>query len=158
MVCNGMLAGLVAITAPCAFVSPGEAVIIGLVSGILVCAGVSLVDKMRVDDPVGAVAVHGINGLWGVISVGLFADGTFGGGLGNVSHSVVGLFHHGGFGQLGAQLIGCATLIVWAFGGSYVYFTLMNKLIPMRVAKEEELAGIDMSETGLLAYPEFELK
>jgi len=82
----------------------------------------------------------------------------FGGGWNGVTHSVTGLFHGGGFGQLGAQLIGCITLIIWAFGGSYLYFKAMNKVIPMRVTKEEELAGIDMSETGLVAYPEFELK
>jgi Amt family ammonium transporter len=158
MVCNGMLAGLVAITAPCAFVSPGESVLIGIVSGILVCVGVTLVDKLHVDDPVGAVAVHGMNGLWGVIAVGLFADGTYGGGLNGVTHTVLGLFHGGGFGQLTAQLIGCITLVIWAFGGSYLYFKAMNKVIPMRVTKTEELAGIDMSETGLLAYPEFEMK
>jgi len=155
---NGMLAGLVAITAPCAFVTPGEAFIIGAIAGVLVCIGVAVLDKIHVDDPVGAVAVHGMNGLFGVLCVGLFADGTFGGGLNGVSHGVVGLFHGGGFGQLGAQLIGCITLLVWALGGSYVYFKVMNKIIPMRVSKDDELAGVDMSETGLLAYPEFEVK
>lgn len=158
MIANGMLAGLVAITAPCAFVSPGAAILIGAIAGVLVCVGVAIVDRMHVDDPVGAVAVHGMNGLWGVIAVGLFADGTYGGGLNGVSHTVLGLFNGGGFGQLTAQLIGCITLIVWAFGMSYVYFKVMNKIIPMRVSKEDELAGIDMSETGILAYPEFELK
>lgn len=158
MVANGMLAGLVAITAPCAFVSPGASVLIGAIAGLLVCLGVGWVDKMHVDDPVGAVAVHGINGLWGVIAVGLFADGTYGGGLNGVTHPVLGLFNGGGFGQLAAQLIGCATVIVWAFGGSFVYFKLMNKIVPMRVTKAEEIAGIDMSETGIIAYPEFEIR
>jgi Amt family ammonium transporter len=158
MVANGMLAGLVAITAPCAFVTPGEALIIGLIAGILVCLGVAFVDKIHVDDPVGAVAVHGVNGLWGVISVGLFADGTYGGGLNGVAHNVLGLFHGGGFGQLAAQLTGVVTLVIWAFGLSFLYFKLSNKAIPMRVGKDEERAGIDMSETGILAYPEFELR
>lgn len=158
MVANGMLAGLVAITAPCAFVSPGAAIIIGAAAGVLVCAGVGWVDKMHVDDPVGAVAVHGVNGLWGVIAVGLFADGTYGGGLNGVTHSVVGLFNGGGFGQLAAQLIACVTLVIWAFGGSFVFFKLMDKIVPMRVSKQDELVGIDMSETGIIAYPEFELK
>ncbi|MHB1459583.1 MAG: ammonium transporter, partial [Armatimonadota bacterium] len=158
MLCNGFLAGLVAITAPCAFVTPIESIIIGGVAGILVCIGVDLWDKLRVDDPVGAIAVHGMNGLWGVIAVGLFADGTFGGGLNGVSGNVVGLFHGGGFGQLYAQLIGVATLIVWGFGLSYLYFKVMNKIVPMRVSAEDELAGLDMPETGILAYPEFELK
>lgn len=157
MVANGMLAGLVAITAPCAFTSPGESMIIGAIAGILVCLGVTLVDKIRVDDPVGAVAVHGINGIWGVIAVGLFADGTYGGGLNGVAHNVVGLFHGGGFSQLGAQLIGVVTLAFWAFGVSYLFFKGLNKIVPMRVSKADELAGIDMSETGILAYPEFEI-
>ena len=155
---NGMLAGLVAITAPCAFVNPMDSFIIGAIAGVLVCVGVTLLDKIHVDDPVGAVAVHGMNGLFGVLSVGLFADGTFGGGLNGVTHNVVGLFHGGGFGQLGAQLIGCVTLLVWALGGSLIYFKVMNKIVPMRVPKNDELAGLDMSETGVLAYPEFDLK
>ena len=150
MCANGLLAGLVAITAPCAFVTPGEALIIGAVGGILVCAGVTLIDKIKVDDPCGAISVHGINGLWGLIAVGLFADGTFGG--------VTGLFHGGGFGQLGAQLVGVVTLLVWAFGVSYLFFKILNKIIPMRVSKADEVAGLDMSETGVLAYPEFEVK
>ncbi len=157
MVANGMLAGLVAITAPCAFVSPCGAAMIGIVAGVLVCVGVAFIDKIHVDDPVGAVAVHAVNGLWGVISVGLFADGSFGGGWNNVAHPVVGLFNGGGVSQLGAQLIGCVTLIIWAFGFSWVYFKVMGNFIKMRVTKEEELAGIDMSETGILAYPDFEL-
>ncbi len=158
MVANGMLAGLVAITAPCAFVTPGESFIIGAIAGVLVCIGVALLDKIHVDDPVGAVAVHGMNGLFGVLAVGLFADGTFGAGLNGVSHNVVGLFHGGGFGQLTAQFIGCITLVVWAFGASFVYFKIMNKIVPMRVSKEDELSGLDMPETGILAYPEFETK
>lgn len=158
MVANGMLAGLVAVTAPCAFVSPGESLIIGLIAGILVCIAVELVDKMRVDDPVGAVAVHGVNGLWGMLAVGLFADGTYGGGLNGVAHNVVGLFHGGGFGQLTAQVVGIITVLVWGFGLSTVYFRLSNRIVPMRVGKEAERAGIDMSETGILAYPEFELR
>ena len=158
MCANGFLAGLVAITAPCAFVSPCGAFIIGIVSGILVCAAVTWVDKWHVDDPVGAVAVHAFNGLWGVISVGLFADGTFGGGNGNVAHNVVGLFNGGGFGQLAAQLAGVGTLIVWAFGLSWVFFKVLNSLMGMRVSKAVEIAGLDLTETGVLGYPEFELK
>jgi ammonium transporter, Amt family len=158
MIANGMLAGLVAITAPCAFVNPMAAFIIGIVAGIVVCAGVGIVDKIHVDDPVGAVAVHGMNGLWGMIAVGLFADGSFGGGWNGVAHTVKGLFYGGGFSQLGAQLIGCVTVIIWAFGLSFLYFKVMNKVIPMRVSREAELAGIDLTETGILAYPEFELR
>ncbi|MDO8682727.1 MAG: ammonium transporter [Armatimonadota bacterium] len=158
MAANGMLAGLVAITAPCAFVTPGEAFIIGAVAGVLVCAGVAFLDKIHVDDPVGAVAVHGMNGLWGVVAVGLFADGTYGGGLNGVARNVTGLFHGGGFGQLGAQLLGVLTLCVWAFGASFVFFTLQKKIMGIRVSKDDEITGLDMPETGLVAYPEFELR
>ena len=147
---NGMLAGLVAITAPCAFVNPIESCVIGGIAGVLVCASVAFVDKIHVDDPVGAVSVHGACGLFGVLSVGLFSDGSFNG--------VTGLFHGGGFGQLAAQLIGMATLVIWAFGLSFIYFKIMDKIVPMRVSKEDELAGLDMPETGVLAYPEFELR
>lgn len=147
---NGMLAGLVAITAPCAFVNPIDAFIIGAISGILVCLSVAFIDKIHVDDPVGAISVHGANGLFGVLSVGLFADGSYNG--------VTGLLHGGGFGQLAAQLIGIVTLLVWAFGVSYIYWKVMDKIIPMRVSKDVELAGLDMDETGILAYPEFEMK
>jgi len=158
MVTNGFLAGLVAITAPCAFVSPGASFIIGLVAGVLVCLGVAWVDKIHVDDPVGAVGVHAFNGLWGVISVGLFADGTFGGGLNGVTHPVVGLFNGGGFGQLTAQSIGCVTVIIWAFGVSWLFFKALNAIVGMRVTKEVELAGLDLHETGVLAYTDFEIK
>lgn len=158
MAANGMLAGLVAITAPCAFVTPGEALLIGAIAGFIVCVGVSLLDIIHVDDPVGAVAVHGMNGLWGVISVGLFADGTYGGGLNGIAQNVTGLFHGGGFGQLGAQLIGAVTVIVWAFGASYIFFKIADKVVRMRVSREDEVAGLDMPETGVLAYPEFELR
>ena len=158
MCANGFLAGLVAITAPCAFVSPSGAFIIGAISGILVCAAVGWIDKMHVDDPVGAVAVHAFNGLWGVISVGLFADGSFGGGTGNIAHNVVGLFNGGGFSQLAAQLIGCLTLVVWAFGLSWVFFKVLNAVMGLRVSKEVEIGGLDLPETGVLAYNDFELK
>ena len=147
---NGMLAGLVAITAPCAFVNPTDACIIGGIAGVLVCASVAFIDKIHVDDPVGAISVHGACGLFGVLSVGLFADGTF--------NKVAGLFHGGGGSQLAAQLVGIVTLLVWAFGGSFVYFKLMNKIITMRSPKEDELNGLDMPETGILAYPEFEIR
>jgi Amt family ammonium transporter len=156
---NGMLAGLVAITAPCAFVSPCGSFIIGAIAGVLVCLGVQLVDRIHVDDPVGAVAVHGVNGLWGVIAVGLFADGTYGAGWNGVADKApIGLFYGGGVSQLAAQLIGCVTLVIWAFGLSWVFFKIQNSIRSIRVSKEDELAGLDMSETGILAYPEFDLK
>lgn len=109
MMANGMLAGLVAITAPCAFVSAGGAAIIGLVSGILVVESVFFFDRIKIDDPVGAISVHGVNGAWGCLSIGLFADGTYGVGWNGVAGTVTGLFYGGGISQFWAELIGVAT-------------------------------------------------
>src|SRR5664280_2785469 len=109
MMCNGMLAGLVAITAPCAFVSAGGACIIGLVAGILVVESVFFWDKMQIDDPVGAISVHGVNGAWGCLSIGLFADGAYGDGWNGVAGTVKGLFYGGGISQFWAELIGVTT-------------------------------------------------
>lgn len=158
MTCNGALAGLVAITAPCAFVSSIGAFIIGAISGILVCFAVSIVEnKFKIDDPVGAVAVHAINGSWGVIAVGLFADGTYGDGLNGVAGAVTGLFYGGGFGQLIAQLITVGVLIVWGFGSSFVFWKILHSTMGIRVAAEDEINGLDIPEMGVLAYPEFSL-
>src|SRR5436305_10883822 len=112
MMCNGMLAGLVAITAPCAFVSAGGACIIGLISGVIVVESVFFFDKIRIDDPVGAISVHGVNGAWGCLSLGLFADGKYGAGLNGVSGTVTGLFYGGGWSQLVAEFIGVTTCFV----------------------------------------------
>ena len=157
---NGLLAGLVAITAPSGFVNPVGSVIIGLIAGVLVCVSVEFVDRvMKVDDPVGAVSVHGINGLWGVISVGLFADGksNYGGSWGGVDGSVTGLFY-GDAGQLVAQLIGVCTLVGFVFTFSFVANWIIDALMGQRVAAKAELEGLDMPEMGALGYPEFELK
>ena len=157
---NGLLAGLVAITAPCAFVNSICAVIIGLVAGVLVCLSVEFVDrKLKVDDPVGAISVHGANGLWGVISVGLFADGksNFGGSWNGVNGSVRGLFY-GDAGQLVAQLIGVATLVGLVFTFSFCVNWIVDKVIGQRVSAKSELEGLDLPEMGQLGYPEFELK
>ncbi len=146
---NGLLAGLVAITAPSAFVNPVGAVLIGLIAGVLVCLSVEFFDRVaRVDDPVGAISVHGVNGLWGVISVGLFADGTFG---------PKGLFY-GDAGQLVAQLIGCATLIGFVFSLSFIFNVVIDWLVGQRVSAQTELEGLDIPEMGALGYPEFVLK
>ena len=116
MGCNGLLAGAVAITAPCAFVNPVSAVIIGAIAGILVIWGVLFVERiLKVDDPVGAVAVHGINGAWGCLSIGLFATGEYGAGWNGVATAPLGLFYGGGPSQLFAQMIGVATNLVWSF-------------------------------------------
>ena len=158
---NGFLAGLVAITAPCAFVNPVAAVIIGLLAGILVCLSVSFVERvLRVDDPVGAVSVHGACGIWGVISVGLFADGksNFGGSWNGVNGSVTGLFYGDNGGQLVAQLIGVATLVGCVFVMSFVFGTLVDLLVGQRTSAKSELEGLDLPEMGAMGYPEFELK
>ena len=157
---NGLLAGLVAITAPSGFVNSVGAVIIGLIAGVLVCLSVEFVDRvMKVDDPVGAISVHGTNGLWGVISVGLFADGksNYGGSWNGVNGSVTGLFY-GDASQLVAQLIGVATLIGFVFTFSYVVNLIIHALVGQRVSAKTELEGLDLPEMGQLGYPEFELK
>ncbi len=157
---NGLLAGLVAITAPSGFVNSVSACIIGLIAGVLVCLSVEFVDRvMKVDDPVGAISVHGTNGLWGVISVGLFADGksNYGGSWNGVSGSVTGLFY-GDASQLVAQLIGVVTLVGFVFTFSFVVNLLIDVVIGQRVSAKAELAGLDLPEMGQLGYPEFELK
>ena len=157
---NGLLAGLVAITAPSGFVNTVGAVIIGLIAGVLVCLSVEFVDRvMKVDDPVGAISVHGTNGLWGVISVGLFADGksNCGGAWNGVNGSVTGLFY-GDASQLVAQLIGVSTLIGFVFSLSFVFNLVIDAVVGQRVSAKAELEGLDLPEMGQLGYPEFELK
>jgi len=157
---NGLLAGLVAITAPSGFVNTVGACIIGLIAGVLVCISVEFVDRvLKVDDPVGAISVHGTNGLWGVISVGLFADGksNFGGSWNGVNGSVTGLFY-GDAGQLVAQLIGVATLIGFVFSFSFIVNLAIDAVVGQRVGAKAELEGLDLPEMGQLGYPEFELK
>ena len=157
---NGLLAGLVAITAPSGFVNPVGAVLIGLIAGVLVCLSVEFVERvMKVDDPVGAVSVHGTNGLWGVISVGLFADGksNYGGSWNGVNGGVTGLFY-GDASQLVAQLIGVVTLIGFVFTLSFVINLVVDYLVGQRTSAKTELEGLDLPEMGALGYPEFELK
>ncbi len=157
---NGLLAGLVAITAPSGFVNSLSAVIIGWVAGTLVCLAVEFFDRVaKVDDPVGAISVHGVNGLWGVLSVGLFADGrsNYGGSWNGVNGSVTGLFY-GDAGQLVAQLIGIATLVGAIFTLSFVFNWIVNVVVGQRVGAKEELAGLDIPEMGALCYPDFQLK
>ena len=158
---NGLLAGLVAITAPSGFVNPVASVIIGVFAGVLVCISVEFVDKvLKVDDPVGAISVHGANGLWGVISIGLFADGksNYGGSWNGVNGSVTGLFYGDNGGQLVAQLIGVATLLGFVFTLSFVFNLLVDWVVGQRVSAKSELQGLDLPEMGALGYPEFELK
>lgn len=158
MTCNGALAGLVAITAPCAFVNAIAAFFIGLVAGILVCISVSVVEnKFKIDDPVGAISVHGINGIWGIIALGLFADGSYGDGFNGVAGGIAGLFY-GNAGQFAAQMIDVLVLIVWGFGTSFLWFKILNKIMGLRVKPEVEIEGLDMEEMGALGYPDFVLQ
>jgi ammonium transporter, Amt family len=154
MLVNGLLVGLVAITSPSGFVSPTNAVIIGLIAGVIVCWGVKFWDMVHVDDPVGAISVHGLGGVWGVLAVGLFADGTsnYGGSWNGVSGSVTGLFY-GDPGQLVAQVIGAITCFVYVFVVSYAFFKICEKTIGMRTTAEAELIGLDIPEMGAYAYP-----
>ena len=155
MTCNGLLAGLVAITAPCAFVAPWAAALIGLVAGLLVVLAVVVVEnKAKVDDPVGAVAVHGANGLWGLIALGLFADGKYGDGFNGVAGGVKGLFY-GDAGQLWSQLTSVVALVVWCSLASIAFFVIMQKTIGLRSTEAAEIAGLDIPEMGALAYPDF---
>ncbi len=155
MTCNGALAGLVAITAPCAFVNSIASFFIGIVAGFLVCLAVPFVEnKLKLDDPVGAISVHCVNGVWGVIALGLFADGSYGDGINGIAGGVKGLFY-GDAGQFAAQMITVAVLIVWGFGVSFVWFKFLNKVWGLRVKPEVELEGLDLEEMGALAYPDF---
>jgi Amt family ammonium transporter len=154
---NGLLAGLVAITAPSGFVNTTGAAIIGFVAGVLVCFSVAYIENhLKVDDPVGAISVHGTCGLWGVLSVGLFADGTsnYGGSWNGVTGSVTGLFY-GDAGQLVAQLVGIATLVGFVFTFSFVLNWVLDIFLGQRVSAETEMAGLDLPEMGQLGYPEF---
>jgi Amt family ammonium transporter len=157
MAANGLLAGLVAITAPCAFVNAPCAVLIGLIAGVLVVMSVLFVDNvLKVDDPVGAVSVHGACGAWGLLAVGLFADGTYGDKLNNVDGTVRGLFY-GDASQLAAQVIDIVSLFIFVFIMAWISFKIIEVLIGNRVSAEVELGGLDIPETGVLAYPDFAL-
>ncbi|MGO8793901.1 MAG: ammonium transporter [Candidatus Sulfotelmatobacter sp.] len=163
MACNGMLAGLVAITAPCAFVGPTASIVIGLLAGSLVCGGVLFNDRvLKIDDPCGAISVHGYCGWLGGVCVGIFADGTYGAGwngvgatsyLGRAGQGVTGLIH-GDARQFWIQLGGATLYAAWAFGGTYVVFSVVNKLKSLRVAPESEEEGLDIPEFGMQGYPE----
>ncbi len=157
MSANGLLAGLVAITAPSGFVNPTASAIIGFIAGVLVCVSVSFIENtLKVDDPVGAISVHGTCGLWGVLSVGLFADGTsnYGGSWNGVTGSVTGLFY-GDASQLVAQLVGIATLVGFIFSLTFVLNWVLDAVVGQRVSAETEIAGLDIPEMGQLGYPEF---
>src|SRR6266568_4016894 len=155
MLANGTLAGLVAITAPCAFVTAPSAVLIGGVAGVLVCAAVLFIERsLKIDDPVGAISVHGVCGLWGILSVGLLADGTYGDGWNGVNGAVRGLLY-GDVGQFAAQVVGGVTNFVAVGAMAYVAYKVTAVLVSgHRVAPEVEELGLDLPEMGALAYPD----
>jgi Amt family ammonium transporter len=155
MLANGMLAGLVAITAPCAFVTAPAAVLIGGIAGVLVCVAVVYIERnLRIDDPVGASSVHFVNGVWGVLALGLFADGTYGDGTNGVAGGVRGLFY-GDAGQLGAQSIGVVANIVWVGLTGYAAWKITAMMTAgHRVSPVIEEHGLDLPEMGALAYPD----
>ncbi len=149
MTMNGALAGLVAITAPCAVVSPGAAVVIGLIAGVLVVLSVEFFDKLvKIDDPVGAVSVHMVNGIFGTLAVGIW---------GNVEGVSVGLLHGGGFAQLGVQALGVAAVAAWAGGLSLLLFLAIKATVGLRVSAKDELIGLDLSEHKSEAYSGFQI-
>lgn len=154
MALNGALAGLVAITAGTANVTIGGSIIIGLISGAVLVFGLDLVERvLKVDDPVGAVAVHGFNGMWGTIAIGLFAAPAV--GEFTAMGPVTGLFYGGGLAQLGTQLIGTVAVSAWAFVTMGTLFYIMKKTIGVRVSEQEEIEGLDISEHFTSSYPEF---
>lgn len=142
MTINGALAGLVAITAGCAYVNIASAVIIGAIAGVLVVLAVELIDRMHADDPVGAIAVHGVCGTFGTLAVGLFAS------IG----SSKGLFFGGGLHLLGVQAAGVATVSIWAFASTFAVFKVLKALVGIKVSKEDEIEGLDLTEHGIRSY------
>ena len=152
LTCNGLLGGLVAITAPCAFVSPAAAVLIGLVAGLIVTKAVSVLERrFRIDDPVGAIAVHGCCGAWGALALGLLADGSYGAGWNGVKGPVTGLLF-GDSNQFFAQLIGVVVNAAFVFGASFGFFKMVERVMGNRVSAEVEWNGLDESEMGAEAY------
>ncbi|MFH1836897.1 MAG: ammonium transporter [Candidatus Omnitrophota bacterium] len=150
MTMNGALAGLVAITAPCAYVLPVESMLIGAIGGIFVVAATFFLDRIHIDDPVGAVPVHLVNGVWGTIAVGIFGHKAL--GLANN-----GLLHGGGFTQLGIQCLGAVSVVAFVALAMTIVFKTINQTMGLRVSRDEELKGIDISEHGMEAYAGFQI-
>jgi Amt family ammonium transporter len=157
---NGFLAGLVAITCPCYWVSPTGAIMLGGIAGVIVVVAVDVLEALRIDDPIGAVPVHGICGIWGTLSLGLFASGQFGATgpmAADNSAPLTGLFYGGGFTVLTAQIIGSAAVVSATFVTSLAMFYAINAFGVLRVSTEGELQGLDLHEHGIPAYPEYAL-
>jgi len=151
MMGNGAIAALVSITAACAFVAPWAAIVIGFVAGVIMYLTLVLVDRIGVDDPLGAIAAHGMGGIWGTLSTGLFATPAL---VESTAIGNPGLFYGGGFGQLSVQALGILTCGGFVFITSYVVFALLKAIIGLRVKPEEELNGLDISEHGYFGYGE----
>ncbi|MCP5467791.1 MAG: ammonium transporter [Deltaproteobacteria bacterium] len=152
MILNGCLAGLVAITAPCAWVSVSSALIIGAIAGVFVVFSIIMFDKLKLDDPVGAFSVHLVNGIWGTLSLGLFAQKSF-----DPANMTDGLFFGGGAGLLGTQFIGVIAVGAFTFIGSFIFWGIIKAVMGIRVTEEEEIEGLDAGEHGNRAYPDFVL-
>ncbi len=162
LICNGIIAGLVAISGPCPFVDSWAAVLVGAVAGSVVVGSVLLLERRGIDDPVGAISVHGVAGLWGLLAVGIFANGRYGACFNGVVRErfpvdgVRGLLY-GDPGQLAAQAIGALVLVIFGLVIAWAWFHLSNRYSPMRVSRDVELEGLDGPELGALAYPDFAL-
>jgi ammonium transporter, Amt family len=157
---NGFLAGLVAITCPCYWVNPTGSIILGAIAGVIVVVGIDLLEWLRIDDPIGAVPVHGFCGIWGTLSLGLFATGEYGlsGAFGPDNSAPLllrGLFYGGGFQVLSAQIVGSAIITLSTFAVAMALMAAVSSLGLLRVSKEGELAGLDIHEHGIPAYPEY---
>ena len=178
MMANGMLAGLVAITAPCAFVQPWAAAVIGSIAAVIVVESVFFFERKGIDDPVGAISVHGVCGIWGVLTIGIFADGRYGalwnGTTGSTTNGkgVTGILYGSGqflgsgsfgklgFGQLGSQAIGSLVIIFVMGGIAYAFFKIQNAIMKGGIRSEEadEIAGLDLPEMGVLAYDNLQVR
>ena len=155
MTLNGVLAGLVGVTASCAFVTQGAAIWIGVIAGSMVVPSIVYLDtKFRVDDPIGAISVHGVSGAWGTIALGLFAAGP---GTIYSEGPAAGLFYGGGWGLVGVQAIGVLAVLAWGLASGFLLFYVIKHLLGLRVTRDEELIGLDIEEHGIEAYPSFQI-
>ena len=152
MMLNGVIAALVAITAASGFVAPWAAIVIGLVSGFIAVVGVIFIERIGIDDPIGAVAVHGMSGIWGTLACGLFTVPAL---AGTLATGKGGLVYTGSFHQLGVQAFGVVVVGVWTFSASFAVLWTMKKVWGIRVHEEAETIGLDVSEHGMWGYPEF---
>jgi len=152
MMLNGAIGALVAITAACAFVAPWAAILIGFVAGVIVVTGVLLVERLKIDDPIGAIAAHGLSGVWGTLSLGFLTAPALADKVGIGS---AGLLYGGGLHQLGVQLLGLVSVGAFTFTASFGTLWAFKRVWGIRVDAETETAGLDVSEHGMWGYPEF---